>query len=117
MVVTRVHTVPCCLSVPAPRKLTAFQFKIAEFIGAIRGALERGVNEGGVVTEEMVSVRVVLLLLLLLLLLLPLLLLLLLLHASRLVSRLMTAFFAVPLLSRDVLCAAQVTTALASLRR
>jgi hypothetical protein len=35
---------------------TAFQFKIAEFIGAIRGALERGVNEGGVVTEEMVSV-------------------------------------------------------------
>ncbi len=33
----------------------AVQFKIAEFIGAIRGALERGVNEGGVVTEEMVS--------------------------------------------------------------
>ena len=31
------------------------QFKIAEFIGAIRGAMERGVNEGGVVTEEMVS--------------------------------------------------------------
>ena len=55
MVVTRVHTVPCCISVPAPRKLNAFQFKIAEFIGAIRGALERGVNEGGVVTEEMVS--------------------------------------------------------------
>ena len=106
MVVTRVHAVPCCLPVPAPRKLTAFQFKIAEFIGAIRGALERGVNEGGVVTEEMVSVRGVLLLLLLLLL-----------HASRLVSRLMTAFFAVPLLSRDVLSAAQVTTALASLRR
>ena len=35
--------------------LLAVQFKIAEFIGAIRGALERGVNEGGVVTEEMVS--------------------------------------------------------------
>jgi hypothetical protein len=33
---------------------TTSQFKIAEFIGAIRGAMERGVNEGGVVTEEMV---------------------------------------------------------------
>ena len=43
--------------VPRSYTLHELQFKIAEFIGAIRGAMERGVNEGGVVTEEMVRQR------------------------------------------------------------
>jgi hypothetical protein len=43
--------------VPYSYTLHELQFKIAEFIGAIRGAMERGVNEGGVVTEEMVRQR------------------------------------------------------------